>query len=111
MQECLNDERRYIAKKFRKHPLLLSVVTLVIVAIPCIFTTLAILCNVKLSCSEPEITVFLNIGMNTCMIITIFIIIPFILSLLLNCMFRIPKPVRVRKKNPLSVRRTVIEDV
>ena len=111
MQSCLNDERRYVAKKFRKHPVLFTFVTLFIVSLAVVFTTLALLCNVKLPCSEPQISAFLNIGMNACIVIVVFVLIPFILSVLLNCIFRTPKPISVRKRSPLSVRRTIIEDV
>ena len=109
MQSCLNDERRYIAKKFGKHPVLSTFISLFIVSIAVVFTTLALLCYIKLSCTEPQISAFLSIGMNVCILIAVFVVIPFILSVLLNCIFRTPKPANVRKKNPL--RSQPIEDI
>jgi hypothetical protein len=109
MQSCLNDERRYIAKKFVKYPIFCSIFTASIIGVACIFTSLGFLCNIKLSCTDPELVIFISIGINVCIIVTVFLVIPFIVSVILNTMFKTPKPIITRKRKPLTT--LPIEDV
>lgn len=106
MQKCLNEDATYFYKKFKKHPWI-AVIILVFVLSGIATLTVSLLCNVKFPCTYDQQNYALFFGMNMCLVSTIFIVIPCLITYILNCIYydTIKEPVLpVTRRSPLSSR-------
>lgn len=103
MQQCLNEDATYFYNKFKKYPCLLVLVILFI-AIGVALFTVSLLCNYRFPCTDIQQNYTLIFGLNICILVTTFIGIPFILRLILNCIWQKEEVLPVVTRTPLSSR-------
>ena len=107
MQKYLNEDATYFYNKFKKHPWILVIIVLFVVS-GIATLTVSLLCNVKFACTYDQQNYALMFGMNMCLVSTIFILIPCLISGILNCIYydTINEPVLpVTRRSPLTSRR------
>ena len=86
MQACLNREHQQNIKDFKKYPLFVAFL-IILVLITIIFDVIGSLCAVMWTCPGPMDASFLALGISLTLFFTLFIIIPYILLFLHNCCF------------------------
>jgi len=107
MQKCLNEDATYFSKKFKKHPWIAVIIVLFVLS-GITTLTVSLLCNIKFPCTNDQQNYALFFGMNMCLASTIFILLPFLLTGIINCIYydTIVEPVLpiVRTRSPLQSR-------
>ena len=106
MQKCLNEDLASLFKQFKKHPWILLIIIL-FVGGGIATLTYSLLCNVKFPCTNDQQSYALMFGMNMCLVTAIFLVLPCILTGMINCIYydTIKEPVLpVTRRSPLSSR-------
>ena len=110
MQKCLNKDSKYLWEFLMRHPFALVMLIFFILS-GITLVTLTFLCDVKFPCTSEQKINTLTFGMNICLMVFIFIVIPCLLRGCLNCLFteKPDKPEKIRvivQDSPLRVKRT-----
>ena len=106
MQKCLNEDLASLFKQFKKHPWILLIIIL-FVGGGIATLTASLLCNVKFPCTNDQQSYALMFGMNMCLVTAIFLVLPCLLTGIINCIYydTIKEPVLpVTRRSPLSSR-------
>ena len=120
MQTCLNKDSKYIWEFLMKYPFVL--ILLVLFTLSGIsLVTVSLLCDVRFTCTAEQKINTITFGMNICLLVFVFIVLPCLLRGCLNCLFTekasgtivMRPPVRRSEKirvlvqeSPLKVKRT-----
>jgi len=100
MQKFLNEEHEYFSRKFRKYTSW-WVCSFLILSICIGFTTAAIVSDRLTSLQQ---TVFLQIGILLSFFVVVLVILPSVLRVILNCIFKVTsKRKGIIKNSPLSL--------
>ena len=102
MQACLNEEASHFDRQYKKYPMLWAL-SFLYVGLGVSLLTLALQCNTRYSCSYDEQGVLLWFGLMILVSVVVFVILPNILRVLLNCFFERPIVSSVKKMSPLSL--------
>lgn len=108
MQKCLNEDATYFYNKFKKHPWILVIIILFVVS-GIATLTVSLLCNVKFPCTNDQQNYALIFGMNMCLVTAIFIVLPFLVTGVINFIYYdtiIEEVAPVTRRSPLTSRRT-----
>lgn len=98
MQAFLNEEHTYLSRKFKKYTSY-WIGSFLFVSLSVGLLTTSILCD---TLTHLQQSIMLEIGLLLCIFIVVFIILPAILRLVLNCLFK-RRPISTGVKNlPLS---------
>jgi len=91
MQTYLNEEIVDIYDDLKKYPIVLLILVLFISGSIGLILY-GSLCHIHYSCTEAQQYFTMSFGLSGCIIILLFIIIPYLLRLLLNCLYpRMPR--------------------
>ncbi len=101
MQKFLNEEARHFDRQFNKYPGL-WILMFLYVALATTLLIVAILCNSSYRCTHDQQSVMLWFGLILLLIFGIFVILPNILRISLNCLYK-EKKIPVKKMWPLTL--------
>lgn len=102
MQTCLNEEAAHFNRQYRKYPSL-WILSFLYIGFGVALLTLAIQCNTSFSCTYTQQNIMLSLGLMMLVSLVIFVILPNIIRVFLNCLFERPKIGPVKKMSPLSL--------
>jgi hypothetical protein len=102
MQKFLNEEANHFSKQFNKYPTLWFILFLY-TALGVSLLSLALQCRKSFSCTYLQEYFMIWFGVLILVSLVMFVIIPNILRVFLNCLYERPKALPVKKMSPLSL--------